>query len=589
MPLGSSGGTHRKAFYRQVHPPFDWPLSHEEKKRAALRLYDRDVRAADCIIRSGEERCRELQLQLQAARAAQHDEEVAERLRLAIESATLALNVLLRSAGNGAKASTDGCPTLQMVDPHRKSLPAPTARARSEGAEPADCMAPRGVLRQPGSSHSRPRRRVSFSDDPRDNIEEGSVPSPWGQLADCEEHAPGPGMVGASSSADCGPVGGQEPEPPDPLTPERAAASSPSSSGDAALVLQNLSPQRLFMEDGAFPPGSPRICWSPCSSGLAATPSGVPQAFDFRCVAGTDSSHDDAFDLHAAPLLAAPLDPWGQLPAAACMPTPWAGSSPCERPLPGMSAAEDLPEGSVQPRALEASAGPVCFSISTPRSPSQSPPPSPKLTARRSRGSQGNSLEDGVAADRGSHENAADSGARATKPDRSERRRSTSERFPGCARPDVPAAGQSWRFQPLRPLATAAHGAGVSSSRRRGHTPPHRMELEQQRQAQPQQQLPPRRGVGITVGHRSSTGSSRRASDASAGSVVAAGSRNGRAASKQSAGRVSLHDPCATFSSAASATAGAGSPALALCDEEAAPAAAAISDIVMPTSCADFI
>jgi len=49
-------------------PPLDWPLSSEEKKGCVLRLFDKDVRAANEVIRSSEEKLLALQQELDDAR-----------------------------------------------------------------------------------------------------------------------------------------------------------------------------------------------------------------------------------------------------------------------------------------------------------------------------------------------------------------------------------------------------------------------------------------------------------------------------------------------------------------------------------------
>lgn len=344
-----SGGRRYNGFPRTggVRPAPDWPLSHEEKKRAALRLYDRDVRAADCLIRSGEEKCRELQLQLQAARAAKHDEEVAERLRLAIESATLALNVLLSAAGNGQKVGAGHCPTLEMVPPKQRALAAPT-RARSEGSAAEGDM-PRGALRrQSGSSSCRPHRRVSFSDDHCMSNEE------WAE--------------------DC-PTGGDEPEPPDPSTPEHIAVAASTETLDAPLIgAFTVPPMPALLGDG-----------QPLPQLHDGLPAGLGQSLDQKedlssATPRQGPSHSGLFEVtHVQPLdgVAPPSD--GALPPSLLGEAAPAAAAAGAAVWPeGAEAAEAL----LGPKSPDVRAGPVCFSIATPRSPSDSPAPSPPPTPR---------------------------------------------------------------------------------------------------------------------------------------------------------------------------------------------------------------
>jgi len=73
---GGGGGAQRRSSSGSAGPgcrSLDWPLSREEKKGRALRLYDRDVKAADQLIESGEAALIALQKELQKVRRASGD------------------------------------------------------------------------------------------------------------------------------------------------------------------------------------------------------------------------------------------------------------------------------------------------------------------------------------------------------------------------------------------------------------------------------------------------------------------------------------------------------------------------------------
>lgn len=413
---GSRSGRYYTGFPRSsgVRPTPDWPLSHEEKKRAALRLYDRDVRAADRLIRSGEEKCRELQLQLQAARTAKHDEEVAERLRLAIESATLALNGLLSAAGNGKKVGAGRCPTLEMVSPKKKALAAP-ARARSEGS--ADAELPRGGLRRnTGDTASRPPRRVSFSER-RERLDRPSSSS--------SERAVG--------------TGGDEPEPPDPLTPERSATAALTKQLESPVAGSGLSAaQRALMQQVSVPEHMQP--WPPSMM----VPGAMGQPLEW------EGAPLDAMQPLLSPAAFSPMQfpqlREGAAPSRSSV-IPPAGPTE-EAPSALVAGVAALLEktgatGSAGAPSPEQQTGPVCFSIATPRTPSDSPSQSPRATPRASDASRASSESGGPR-------------------DGSSRRQSQS------SQPEPVSAGRRWMCQRGR----GSRSLTAASSGPRGCTPP---------------------------------------------------------------------------------------------------------------------
>mmetsp|Transcript_965 Transcript_965/g.2947 ORF Transcript_965/g.2947 Transcript_965/m.2947 type:complete len:477 (-) Transcript_965:647-2077(-) len=291
---------------------FDWPLSHNEKKSRLLRLYDKDLQAADKLIRSGQAQIATLHaLQGELEQAAHRNavaaarshgncsrdcsqlgsgrgmnveclqccqpncavdasvqpdsglprgspvasvaclgaqqwaasgldvvpwrrssvsdarclSEAAERLKGAIESATSALSDLLGAV-----------PVLQAADEEAGTR----QRALSEGAgrNGAAPQGPPGVLRrgcQQRVKRSR-ARRVSFADQGK----AGGLPPD----------------AAARSSSPARPGRG-EPEPPDPLTPERAPAWPVLS----AVAGAPAAPERAEREPWLRPlPGAPLAC-----------------------------------------------------------------------------------------------------------------------------------------------------------------------------------------------------------------------------------------------------------------------------------------------------------------------------------------
>jgi len=204
--------------------PLDWPLSHEEKKGCVMRLFDKDVRAANDMIRSGEKKLQAMQAELEEARAAvtacaqpaqpskvlaepakklrgrttesrkksiatpqlasgtpvknaqlatESSEDAAEKLRAAIASATAALAAL------EGRQSASAEPEL-----------ANATRSRSEGPKEA----PEGILCSAARRHSRARsmegmkRRVSFGDLPKSDDDDklGDISAPFSGGAEPE-------------------------------------------------------------------------------------------------------------------------------------------------------------------------------------------------------------------------------------------------------------------------------------------------------------------------------------------------------------------------------------------------------------------
>eukprot|EP00933_Yihiella_yeosuensis_P039939 TRINITY_DN3411_c0_g1_i11.p1 TRINITY_DN3411_c0_g1~~TRINITY_DN3411_c0_g1_i11.p1 ORF type:complete len:373 (-),score=88.42 TRINITY_DN3411_c0_g1_i11:303-1421(-) len=167
----------------------DWPLSHEEKKGCVLRLFDRDVQAANEVIRSSEQQLEALQFQLRKASSAvvsqtaeeqpklpvkndnpDHAEDeaadAAAKLRAAIASATAALKALEgKTAGEDRHDDEEDSLLMTPEDSVRRS--------RSEGPQ----VALVGILCKDSRRHSRGRsteglkRRVSFGRLPNESSE----------------------------------------------------------------------------------------------------------------------------------------------------------------------------------------------------------------------------------------------------------------------------------------------------------------------------------------------------------------------------------------------------------------------------------
>lgn len=157
----------------------DWPMSREEKKNRVLQLYDRDARAANDQLRSGETALDELRKELRRLRQAlpppkknhgcELDDEdstpemtprpptaaqsqlnqVNDAVHRAIAKATCIVGNLLEPGW--ASADEDG------FEPHR--------RAKSEGAPRKEEQQPAAIRKRRRSRPEAPRR-VSFADDP---------------------------------------------------------------------------------------------------------------------------------------------------------------------------------------------------------------------------------------------------------------------------------------------------------------------------------------------------------------------------------------------------------------------------------------
>mmetsp|Transcript_6439 Transcript_6439/g.18433 ORF Transcript_6439/g.18433 Transcript_6439/m.18433 type:complete len:367 (+) Transcript_6439:98-1198(+) len=71
-------------------PSFDWPLSRDEQRKQVIRLYDKDVRAADQLLHSGEAALQALRRELAMARAAQRRAAAAAAATFAARRSALA-------------------------------------------------------------------------------------------------------------------------------------------------------------------------------------------------------------------------------------------------------------------------------------------------------------------------------------------------------------------------------------------------------------------------------------------------------------------------------------------------------------------
>jgi len=181
-------------------PHLDWPLSAAEKKGCVLRLYDQDVRAANAVIRSSEEKLVALQAELDTSRTsvckadnsvedvgkvvittpekesavvpqqvdcgeANQANDAAEKLRAAIASATQALQALeCTTSKNQVEHIDDKVPSTK-CDRDRSPV-----RARSEG--PVHGILCKDSRRDSRGLSCEKKRRVSFGKLPtKDDIE----------------------------------------------------------------------------------------------------------------------------------------------------------------------------------------------------------------------------------------------------------------------------------------------------------------------------------------------------------------------------------------------------------------------------------
>lgn len=215
--------------------PLDWPLSHEEKKGCVMRLFDKDVRAANDMIRSGEEKLQALKEELEEARAAvtaaaaqpahasksEAPAEPTKKLRgrtseprkKLIANPQLASGTPVKNAQLATESSEDAAEKLRAAIASataalaalegRQSAPAESelanaSRSRSEGPKEA----PEGILCSAARRHSRARsmegmkRRVSFGDLPKaednDTLEDISVPFSIGAEPEPEQELAAP-------------------------------------------------------------------------------------------------------------------------------------------------------------------------------------------------------------------------------------------------------------------------------------------------------------------------------------------------------------------------------------------------------------
>mmetsp|Transcript_54990 Transcript_54990/g.128591 ORF Transcript_54990/g.128591 Transcript_54990/m.128591 type:complete len:311 (+) Transcript_54990:136-1068(+) len=184
-------------------PGLDWPLSLEEKKNCLLQLFSKDVQVANEVIRSGEVKLRELELELQKAVDGSgveehtkqpveqepmqddvappdlqpvHDESTsaAEKLRQAIASATAALEALEQA--QECKPQKDDC-----------DRPETLARSRSESNLVGILCKDTAKIVPRSASAGHRQRRVSFGPSDCDDSllhERGEEPEPE-MFADC--------------------------------------------------------------------------------------------------------------------------------------------------------------------------------------------------------------------------------------------------------------------------------------------------------------------------------------------------------------------------------------------------------------------
>jgi len=159
----------------------DWPLSREEKTRQLLKLYNDEVKTADNMLCSGEKTMEALREELDAVRSAAGMRKAVEKTSETITSDGLGeappqagegetVKRLLQSFENAAALLRAMLPMQNDDDDDavREATP-PKARARSEGAarQPA-AVALRPALCRTPRNPSRPKRRVSFGNQPEE-------------------------------------------------------------------------------------------------------------------------------------------------------------------------------------------------------------------------------------------------------------------------------------------------------------------------------------------------------------------------------------------------------------------------------------
>mmetsp|Transcript_60474 Transcript_60474/g.112287 ORF Transcript_60474/g.112287 Transcript_60474/m.112287 type:complete len:323 (-) Transcript_60474:33-1001(-) len=190
-------------------PGLDWPLSGEEKKNCLLQLFSKDVQVANEVIRSGEVKLRELELELQRAVDAtgqeQHVEQaepvqtettvvmqappsLAQPQPVHDESSTAAAK--LRQAIASATAALEALEQAQDCKPQDDEWERPPetlVRARSEGNLVGIlCKDAKLATRSASAGHR--QRRVSFGpSDCEDDLanERGEEPEPEMFTPDC--------------------------------------------------------------------------------------------------------------------------------------------------------------------------------------------------------------------------------------------------------------------------------------------------------------------------------------------------------------------------------------------------------------------
>lgn len=186
MPLDEEDSPQRTSDRRaeRSHSPsaLDWPLSREEKKTRVLQLYDRDTRAADQLLRTGEEALEALRVELRriretfpkrrddVARQTQCDKEVIDESdsgssspeRTPVPHPLDEANAALFKVVSDASSVLAACLTMEESQDLESASPKP--RAKSEGQR---VLHPLTTSRRPRRSRggdSTPKR-VSFADD----------------------------------------------------------------------------------------------------------------------------------------------------------------------------------------------------------------------------------------------------------------------------------------------------------------------------------------------------------------------------------------------------------------------------------------
>lgn len=172
----------------------DWPLSHEEKKRQVLQLYDREEQMTDSVLLSGHEALARMKAELETIKHKskvlvedQQDlSEDSQRLFQALEAASAVFRAVVPSALEDDCSGDEHC--------------GGSRRAKSAGATRSDCIPPRVASKKPttprsslkGAGTQRSQKpRVSFGAQP-ESSKEADVSSHSKDLSDAEAREPEP-------------------------------------------------------------------------------------------------------------------------------------------------------------------------------------------------------------------------------------------------------------------------------------------------------------------------------------------------------------------------------------------------------------